>query len=96
MYISQNLFDENKENRTINLNAHYMILFKSPSDATQVQHLARQMYPGDARFMAEAFRDATSAPYTYLLVDLKPDTPENLRLRSTIFPGELQTVYMKR
>ena len=96
IFITQNLFDKNKENRTITLNAHYMVLFKSPRDAMQIQHLARQMYPGRAKFMREAFEDATSKPYTYLLVDLKPDTPEELRLRAKIFPGELQEVYIKR
>lgn len=96
VYITQNLFDKNKENRTITLNAHYMVLFKSPRDAMQVQHLARQMYPGGSAFMRDAFRDATGRPYTYLLVDLRPDTPEEMRLRSNIFPGELQTVYLRR
>lgn len=96
IYITQNLFDKNKENRTITLNAHYMVLFKSPRDAMQVQHLARQMYPGKSAFMREAFADATSKPYSYLLVDLRPDTPENMRLRTNIFPGETQSVYIKR
>ncbi len=96
IYITQNMFDKNKEVRTITLNTHYMVLFKSPRDALQVEHLARQMYPGKTKFMREAFHDATSEPYTYLLVDLKPDTPEHLRLRANIFPGELHTVYIKR
>ena len=96
IFITQNLFDKNKENRTITLNSHYMVLFKSPRDAVQVQHLARQMYPGKTRFMQEAFEDATAKPYSYLLVDLKPNTPEQLRLRANIFPDELQTVYIRR
>lgn len=96
VYITQNLFDRNKENRTISLNTHYMVLFKSPRDATQVEHLARQMYPGKTKFMQEAFMDATSEPFSYLLIDLKPQTPEDLRLRTKIFPGESQTVYIKR
>ena len=96
IYITQNLFDKNKENRTISLNAHYMVLFKSPRDAMQVEHLARQMFPGNTKFMREAFADATAKPFSYMLIDLKPDTPDHLRLRSTIFPGELQTVYIKK
>ena len=96
IFISQNLFDKNKENRTITLNAHYIVLFKSPRDARQVEHLARQMYPGNSKFMREAFTDATAEPYSYLLIDLKPITPEEMRLRTKIFPGEVQTVYIKR
>lgn len=96
IFISQNLFDKNKENRTITLNSHYMVLFKSPRDAMQVEQLARQMYPGNTKFMREAFADATKEPFSYLLIDLKPDTPDNMRLRTKIFPGELQIVYIKR
>lgn len=96
IYISQNLFDKNKENRTITLNAHYIVLFKSPRDVLQVQSLARQMYPGKTHYMLEAFADATKEAFSYLLVDLKPDTPDELRLRTKIFPGEMQVVYIKR
>ena len=96
IFISQNLFDKNRENRTISLNSHYIVLFKSPRDVQQVETLARQMYPGNSQFMREAFADATREPYSYLLIDLKPNTPDELRLRSQIFPGELETVYIKR
>ncbi len=67
----QNLFPKGKENRTISLNAQYMVLFKSPRDAGQVGHLAKQMYPGSVNYKVEAYKDATSAAYGYLLVDLK-------------------------
>ena len=45
VYLTQNLFNNNKHNRTISLNTHYMILFKNVRDATQVHCLARQMFP---------------------------------------------------
>jgi len=96
VYITQNLFQQNKVNRTISLNAHYMVLFKNPRDVSQVTHLAKQMYPGHVKFMQEAFKDATEKPYGYLLVDLKPHTPESLRLRTDIFPGEVQYVYLRK
>lgn len=96
IYITQNIFSKNKENRTISLNAHYMVLFKSPRDVMQMEHLARQMYPGNTKYMREAFSDATCEPHSYLLIDLRPETPDELRLRTKIFPGEMQIVYMKR
>lgn len=96
IYITQNLFSKNKEQRTINLNTHYLVLFKNPRDASQIMHLAKQMYPGHTMFIQEAYRDATSQPYGYLLVDFKQDTPEHLRLRTNIFPGQIQYVYLKR
>ena len=46
--------------------------------------------------MVEAFHDATASPYGYLLVNLKQDTPEILRLRTNIFPEEQETVYVPK
>lgn len=85
IYIVQNLFD--KQQRTISLNAHYLVLFKNPRDASQIGVLARQMYPGRSHFMQEAYADATSTPRSYLFVDLKPDTDDHHRLRSDILEG---------
>ena len=47
IYIVQNVFNKGKENRTISLNSHYIVLFKNPRDASQITHLAKQMYPGN-------------------------------------------------
>ena len=93
LYLVQNLFPKNKESRTISLNSQYMVVFKNPRDASQMSHLARQMYPGRAKFVQEAFKDATSV----LLVDLKQDTPEDMRLRTAIFPDDgVQYVYLPK
>ena len=46
IYLVQNLFPKHKESRTISLNAQYMVVFKNARDASQVTHLAKQMYPG--------------------------------------------------
>ena len=62
------------------LNSHYRVLFKDARDASQVANLARQMYPGKSTFMIEAFKYATSAPYGYLLIDLKQETDDKLGL----------------
>jgi len=96
LYLSQNVFDKNKYVRTITLNAHYLVLFKNPRDAGQFAILARQMYPNSSKFAIEAYADATRVPYGYILVDLKPDQDEQCRLRTNIFPGEMQYVYVKK
>ena len=96
LHLVQNVFDQNKHTRTISLNAHYLIIFKNPRDASQITHLAKQMYPGHVRFLQEVFADATSEPYGYLLIDLKQDTPEHLRLRTNITSNEIQHIYMKK
>ena len=97
IYLVQNLFPKHKESRTIRLNAQYMVVFKNPRDTSQVTHLAKQMHPGRVKFVQEAFKDATSVPYGYLLVDLKQDTPEDMRLRTTILPDDtVQYVYVPK
>ena len=46
--------------------------------------------------MIEAFKNATSAPYGYLLIDVKKETDDKLRLRTGIFPGDVQYVYLRK
>ena len=93
IYIVQNLFDKGKEHRTISLNAQYMILFKNPRDISQIECLSRQMFPSNNKFLVSAFRDATTSPYGYLLVDLRPESEEDIRVRTKIFPGEMSDIY---
>jgi len=60
LYLTQNLFDENKCTRTISLNAHYLVLFKNRRDAGQFAIFARQRYPICWKFAIEGYEDATS------------------------------------
>ena len=96
VFLAQNLFPKNKFARTMSLSAHYMALFKNPRDVSQFANLARQMYPKSSQFAVEAYRDATREPYSYLLVDLRPEQDEELRLRTNIFPGETHYVYVPK
>jgi hypothetical protein len=97
VFITQNLFHKNKFVRTMNLNTHYVVMFKNPRDAGQVAILARQMYPGKSQFVVEAFEDATKEPYGYLLIDLRPDTDDRYRIRTKIFPDDpRQYVYLPK
>ena len=94
IYISQNLFHKGKENRNISLNSHYLILFKNPRDAVQIVHLGRQIFPDRIKYFREAFADATSRPYGYLFIDLKPTTPDELRLCTDVFPPEMTILFV--
>ena len=96
IYIVQNLFGQNKEHRTISLNAQYLVAFNNPRDKSQIVHLAKQMCPGELNYAKEAFALATREPYGYLLMDLRQTTPDALRLRGRIFPGEENEVYVRK
>lgn len=91
VFIVQNIFFSGL--RTARVNTHYMALFKNPSDRLQVSTLARQLYPKKSGYFIEAFQDATAEPYSYLFVDMTQLCPEELRLRTNIFPGEITMVY---
>lgn len=97
IFITQNLFHQGHGQRDISLNANYIVVFKNPRDRAQIQHLARQVYPENPRFLQEAYHDATSKPHGYLLLDLKQSTPDNCRFRACIFPDDAHhIVYVPR
>lgn len=95
IFITQNIFY--KGQRDISLNTNYIVLFKNPRDRAQITHLARQIFPEDPRFLQQAFIDSTKKPHSYLLIDLKQSTPDELRIRTCIFPDdEHQIVYLPK
>jgi hypothetical protein len=89
IFISQNIFHQGSQMRTISLNCHYMILMKNPRDKAQIMALASQIYPNKTKFLIEAFNDATKNQFGYIKVDMKQDTPDNLRIQTRITPEEL-------
>jgi hypothetical protein len=57
------------------------VLFNNPVDKQSVMTLARQMYPGQSNILLKQFAAAIKYPYGHLLVDLKPFTTEDQRLK---------------
>ena len=49
-----------------------------------IMTLGKQMYPENSQYLLNHFKQATSHPYGYLLIDLKPMTPEEKRLQPNI------------
>ena len=84
IFIVQNLFFDKL--RTARLNTHYLILMKNPADRSQVNSIAKQMYPNKTKYFLESYLDACSKPYGYLLIDSEPNTDDKIRLRTSIFP----------
>ena len=96
IYIVQNIFPKGRERRTIRINAHYMFVFKNPRDPSQINSLGRQLYPTHPRCLGEAYQNATKEPHTYLMVDLKQQTPEALWLCMGILPKDESYVYVPK
>ena len=94
IFIVQNLFYQGKEMRTISLNAHYLVLYKNPRDKSQIRYLAHQIYPENSKFLSNVYDHATADPHTYLIVDLHPETPEQFRILTNIFPGSKLRFYL--
>ena len=93
IFIVQNVFEKSKFLRSISLNAHYLVLFKCPRTVDSVRSLGTQI--GNCRFLVEVYKDATSQPFNYLLLDFCPQTPDNYRVRSNIFDRK-QVVYVPK
>lgn len=82
--LTQNFFCKGKESRNISLNAQYVVLFKNPRDKSLATNIARQMYPNQIKKFQNAFDLATAEPFSYLFIDLKPNTPDEIRLMSHV------------
>jgi hypothetical protein len=67
---------------------------RNPAGELQVRTLATQLYPGRVPFFMESYKDATRSPFTYLLVDMHPNTPDDQRLKTYIWPDESTIVYV--
>ena len=97
IYVTQNLYHQSKNCRTMSLNVHYLVLFKNVRDRSIIHTLARQMFPGNSRYLVEAFEHATREPYTYLFIDLQANTPSIIRIRSDLFnDDEGQNVFINK
>jgi hypothetical protein len=77
--------------QTVSLNAHSIIVFKSPRDGTQIQTLACQMLPGNLTPLLDAFKNATTVTSDdsgtargYLLLDFHPTSCDPLRTPTNV------------
>lgn len=96
VFLTQNLFADNKHYRVMSRNATYIIIMKNPRDVSQVKIFANQMGVGE-NLLIDAYKTATKKAYSYLMIDLHPTTPEHIRLRTNIFPNEMpMTVFMQK
>uniref|UniRef100_A0A914MC56 Uncharacterized protein n=1 Tax=Meloidogyne incognita TaxID=6306 RepID=A0A914MC56_MELIC len=92
IFVTQSLYGRNI--KTARANAHYILLTKNPQGLLQVRTLGSQLFPKMINYFLESYRDATSERFSYLLINMHPNTEEHLRLSTNIFPGEKTTIYL--
>ena len=85
IYITQNLFFNGKNTTDANRQSHYTVVFRNSRDKSIAITLGRQLAPYNKSHFYECFHDATKKPFSYLLIDAHPTTPEELLLKTNIF-----------
>ena len=90
IFITQNIFSQDKSMRTISLNSHYICVMKSVRLTQQIGILANQIWPGKGKKIIDIYIKATENNFSYLLFDLHPQQIEDkFRIRNRIFRQEL-------
>lgn len=86
-FLSQNLFHEDKNYRSMKGNVNYLVLFKNPANKKQATRFFSNI-SSHPKALGKVFSNITREGYTYLLFDLHQTTPDEVRIRSKIFPHE--------
>jgi len=79
--------------RTLSLNTHHFVLYTNRRDPEQIQRFGRQAFLQQSKYFLDAYLEAASTLYGYLLVYLNPHSCKLYLLRTRIFPGEHIIVY---
>ena len=83
IFVTQNLFE--KKLRVARQSAQYLVLMRAPNALLSVRNIGVQLFPRQLEFFMDAYKQATSQPYGYLLIDMHASSDPSLRLRSSIF-----------
>jgi hypothetical protein len=85
----QNIFPKGKFFTDFFRNANYLVLMKNPLGMSQIRLLETRIFGNNSNFLKDAYIDSTKEdPFSYLLIDSIQTTPENLRVRTKIFPDD--------
>ena len=88
LFLTQNLFYKSPVYRCASLNSNYFVLMRMLRDKKQIHTLVHQMFSDNAKYAKEAILDATKEPYSYAILDTRQTTPDELRIRTKIFPED--------
>lgn len=94
--LTQNLFPQGKFGRDIRLNCQYYVVMKSPTFASQIAYLGRQLFPTYPTFLPDAYKKATANPYSYLFINLHPLCNDDFRVGQGLLSGEANFLYVPK
>lgn len=84
IWVTHHLFSQHDSNTCIQRNVQYMALMSSPRDKTAISKLGSQIDSGYGPFLLSAYKSSVKKAGDFLLLDLRPDTPEKYRVRETV------------
>ncbi len=76
------MFHKSPIGRDVELQNTHIVMFKSPRDVMQISKLGQQLGLGSQ--FTDWYKDATSKPFGHLLIDLSPQTVDQLRFCTEI------------
>ncbi len=92
--ITQNIFSEGRQRKTITKSAHYWVLFNNPLDRSVAYSLGLKIMPQDVKTFMQIYNAATNKPHGMLFIDGTQDIVPEARFRSDIFNPKFQLVYI--
>ena len=102
IFVTQNTFVDSPNYRRISDNCHYAVMMKHARNSMKIRNFAMQIDNCNSKYIMDAYKDAvrlkkpldeTKPPiYGYLVLDLRPFSPEITRVRSSIFPDEKELI----
>jgi len=92
IFVTQSLFG--RDVKTARANSHYLVLMRKPSAQLQIRTIGQQLFPRRLNYFMDAYNDATKEPFSYLVINMHPNAPNELRLTSKIFPEEKHIIYL--
>ena len=84
LYIRHNLFHKSPVGRDVEVQLTHIVLFQSPRDINQIERHGQQL--GKQKFLPLCYKDATSKPFGFLMIDLSPKTLDLLRFCTNLEP----------
>jgi vacuolar-type H+-ATPase subunit F/Vma7 len=94
--ITHHIYPNQRIYTTISRNLSYLILLNSPRSGSSIATLSRQIYPSNAEFLTDAYKQCMArGAFASLVIDLRPVVEdERLRLRESCFQNEAIVVYI--